>query len=306
MQKPWLVRGGVLAMLAGALAIALGGCASSSDALAEFAGDIQEVSIPHDGLERSYYLVDGGQPGREAPVVIALHGADTRSVADFFAETGWHEKAVEEGIVVVLPEGTASGRRLQWNALACCGAPAADGVDDVGFVLAVVDDLIRNRAVDPNRIYLTGKSNGAMLTNLVISLHGDRFAAAAGVVGTVFDGAGPVTHPTPILLINMQDDPLIPHDPDAEPGFIARRFLGDTMLGAVRSAEHWAVQNGASEEPERSAVAGGYQARYLASGPGEEVLFVSLSEGGHIWPSGEYNATDEIWAFFERHEQEAD
>lgn len=279
----------------------LSGCASAASSLESFEGEIREVTLSFDGTERSYLVVDGAAPGEAAPVVLALHGADARSVEDFLLETGWHEKALDEGFVAVFPVGTRSGGRYQWNALACCGAAARDGLDDVGFVLAVAQDVAANRSVDPDRIYLTGKSNGAMLTSQIAAMHGERFAAVATVVGTVFEDAQPVGGPVPIMMVNVQDDPLIPYAADDEAGFIARRLIDQQMLGAVQSAAYWAEANGSSRTAERTTDGENYQDLYTASDDGAKVLFVSIAEGGHIWPRDGYDGTEGIWSFFQEH-----
>ncbi len=131
--------------------------------------------------------------------------------------------------------------------------------------------------LEPDRIYLTGESNGAMLTNHIMPRHGNRFAAAAGVVMTVFVDAAPIAHPTPI------------------------RLMDQPMIGAVRSARFWVAPNGANPVPERTVDGEDYHEWYAGGENGEEVLIVSLAEGGHIWPAEAYNATDEIWSFFERY-----
>ena len=56
--------------------------------------------------------------------------------------------------MVVYPDGSGRlGRRLlRWNAGGCCGYAAAQSVDDVGFTLAVLRDVVRNVSIDPARV----------------------------------------------------------------------------------------------------------------------------------------------------------
>lgn len=280
--------------------VALAGCASGPALVETFAGDIERAPMTYDGTDRTYFVVDGAVEDEPAALVVALHGAEVSSVEAFMVETGWHEKAMEVGAVVVFPEGTPSGGRLGWNAFGCCGAAQSNGVDDEGFVLAVIDEVMGGRSIDPDRVYLTGKSNGAMLTSQIVAGHGDRFAAGAMVVGTVFEGATTPEEPAPMVLVNLQDDPIVPHDPDARPGIIGRMLFDRPVLGAVESAGWWVDANRANQTPERTDFASGYRELYSASDGGSDVLFVSLVNGGHVWPRGEFDATDEIWSFFER------
>lgn len=53
-----------------------------------------------------------------------------------------------------------------WDAIHCCGAPAADHVDDVGFVATVLRKVEASGGV-AKRAYLAGYSNGGKLAQLV-------------------------------------------------------------------------------------------------------------------------------------------
>ena len=46
----------------------------------------------------------------------------------------------------------------------CCGKAEEKKVDDVGFINALIEELEANYAIDPRRIYVTGMSNGAMMS----------------------------------------------------------------------------------------------------------------------------------------------
>lgn len=50
-----------------------------------------------------------------------------------------------------------------WNAGHCCGRPPSLGLDDVGLLAAVLDDVARRVEIDATRIYVVRESNGAML-----------------------------------------------------------------------------------------------------------------------------------------------
>ena len=72
--------------------------------------------------------------------------------------------ADREHFIAVYPNGTGRGRFLVWNAGTCCGRAPLQGIDDVGFVRAMIDDLAKRTPIDRTRIYATGLSNGAMMT----------------------------------------------------------------------------------------------------------------------------------------------
>ncbi|MEZ5133548.1 MAG: PHB depolymerase family esterase [Acidimicrobiales bacterium] len=97
-----------------------------------------------DGAERTYrlYLPSTFDPEVPTPLLVALHGG--LGWGDQFAETNHVEGLAEaNGFVVVHPDGTRIRPRLR-RAVGggyCCGPAAADQVDDVAFVAAVLDDV---------------------------------------------------------------------------------------------------------------------------------------------------------------------
>jgi len=73
--------------------------------------------------------------------------------------------ADREGFVAVYPAGTGvfRARLLTWNAGGCCGYARERGVDDVGFVVNLLEAIAERAPVDATRVYATGLSNGAMM-----------------------------------------------------------------------------------------------------------------------------------------------
>lgn len=56
-------------------------------------------------------------------------------------------------------------------------------VDDIGFLHALIDRLHRDDNIDPKRIYVTGISNGAMLSYRLACELSSEIAAIAPVEG---------------------------------------------------------------------------------------------------------------------------
>lgn len=101
-------------------------------------------TMSFDGLERAYrlYIPDGvSVPG---PLVVMLHGG-FGSAQQAERAYGWDQLADNAKFIVAYPDGI--GRA--WNSNGgCCGRPGREGVDDVGFINAVVDDIGNNISVD--------------------------------------------------------------------------------------------------------------------------------------------------------------
>ena len=76
-----------------------------------------------------------------------------------------------------------------WNAGSCCGSPARTPIDDIGFVLAVLDAVAAEYNLDPDRVYATGFGNGGMMAYRLGCEAADRFAAIAPVVSALTTNA---------------------------------------------------------------------------------------------------------------------
>jgi polyhydroxybutyrate depolymerase len=73
--------------------------------------------------------------------------------------TGFTAKSDVEGFIVVYPEGFGAS----WNVVGGFGDAFSTNIDDVGFIRALIDSLQGKFAIDRNRIYVAGFSQGAMM-----------------------------------------------------------------------------------------------------------------------------------------------
>src|ERR1043165_116778 len=98
-------------------------------------------------VPRSY---DGTKP---YPVVLAYHGggSNAEQMARF---CGLSDKAEQAGFLAAYPTGTGRLKKLlTWNGGNCCGYAIQNGVDDVAFTRALLDDLAKAAKVDARRVY---------------------------------------------------------------------------------------------------------------------------------------------------------
>lgn len=125
-----------------------------------------EFVLTHQQLRRSYlvHVPPQAASGRPLPVVLNFHGGGGHARAQK-QYSHMDQTASREGFIAVYPNGTGGtgARLLTWNAGMCCGSAAASRVDDVGFTLALLDDLARCAPVDATRVYATGLSNGSIV-----------------------------------------------------------------------------------------------------------------------------------------------
>jgi predicted peptidase len=87
--------------------------------------------------------------------------------------------------------------------------PQTDGSwsDEASRVAAMIDELVASRLVDPERVYVTGVSMGAVGCWELAAAQPDRFAALLPVSGRIPELAGEVR--APAFLIAGENDRLV-------------------------------------------------------------------------------------------------
>ncbi len=141
------------------------------------------ATMQHGGLTRSYIvrLPPGFSADDRAPLVIALHPSFSTG-ADFKATSGWDGVSNTNGLVVVYPTGgqpVGTNGKFAWNDWEFSG----QSPNDVSFLAALIARIHADYGTDACRTYMTGFSNGAMMTNSFVAVHADKLAAIAPVSG---------------------------------------------------------------------------------------------------------------------------
>jgi poly(3-hydroxybutyrate) depolymerase len=124
--------------------------------------------------------------------------------------------AEEGGFVVAYLNGTPVTRflgadKLGWNAGGCCGVPAEKKVNDVGYIMAAVEDIAARYGIERSRIFGVGHSNGAMMTQRVMC-ETSLYAAAVPISGPLDTGAQscPPARGKRLMVIHGVDDQNVP------------------------------------------------------------------------------------------------
>lgn len=122
------------------------------------------------------------------PLMIALHGAG-RSGGSPASRLNriyrFNSFSDDYGYITAIPESTArpSDGNKVWNTLR-----SADGVaniDDVGFILAIIDKLSAEYAIDMDGINLFGWSNGGFMASRLACEHPEIFASIFTFAGHI-------------------------------------------------------------------------------------------------------------------------
>lgn len=172
----------------------------------------RQRSFAHDGVQRSYLAHIPSKLSSDAKLIVGLHGFGD-SPRRFAYYTALHNAAPND--IVVYPQALTPGEkgiRPGWNALFCCGSGWVAKADDVGFITALAQSLAQEHGISSDKIYATGFSNGALMTQRLAAERPDVFAAiasVAGSIGTTNNQLQPL-QPVPILLMHGQRDKTVP------------------------------------------------------------------------------------------------
>lgn len=282
------------------------------------------ASIISGGMERTYlvHISSSYDPSLQTPLVIVLHGGGGTGKG-MVKLTGFDAVADKENFIVVYPDGFEKhwndGRGVQWQS-------HVENTDDVSFISDLIDRLSNELNIDAKRVYVTGISNGGMMSHRLGCELSQKIAAIAPVASNIPLNQASVwspSRPMPVLIINGTEDPL----ERWEGGEIR---LGKNTYGVVLSVADtvgfWVDKNGCSSSPVITQLSDtdpsdGTTVRTEVYGGCEgsaEVVLYAIEGGGHTWPGGlqylpesiigktsrEFNASEIIWQFFKEHAME--
>ena len=248
------------------------------------------LATPYDGaLRRADLYVPPRLPSPpEVPLLMVLHGLylDPGTAE---ATSGLDRVADDEGVAVVYPQGL----NQSWNAGTCCDTSSRDGIDDVGFLAHVIDLVDSVQAVDRDRVYLAGFSNGGMMALRAVCARPDVFAAAASVGGTLQTGCLSAS-PSSALLLHGLRDTTVPYAGQRYSTFL-RTALTPVPTAALTLARHAGCVAVRREVRARFTVE-----EFRGCAPGARVSLVTVPRLGHRWPSQQVDGVDGqgiVWDF---------
>ena len=216
------VRRGLAGFIAAFLAAPmLGACAGEMrEAPPPVAGEAR--TLEHQEVARHYYLHNAeAAAAASAPLVVSLHGfrrpEKALAARDDPSDTAWEaldRVADREGFVVAYPHAWL-GRWNLFEGLENTALEDGRAVDDVGFIARLIARLVDEGLADPKRVYLTGFSDGAIMSYRLLCTAEVPFAAAAPGGGTMYQphrDSCAATVPIPLLVIAGTNDRILPYD----------------------------------------------------------------------------------------------
>jgi polyhydroxybutyrate depolymerase len=234
------------------------------------------------------------------PLIVDLHGANGNAWLQI-QSSDYNRIANEEGFIHLMPQallGTFNGESVyQWN------AHFIFPWNDVSFIDYLIDNLEVEYALDTNRLYITGMSNGGFMTFFAAAYAKHKWAAIAPIAGLISTNvfAGYSLHRAiPLCYMHGSADPVV-------------------LINGIPSAEDiihfWVENNECSPDPvvtqlpdlntsDHSTVTVYHYPGFTSQ---SEVIYYIIEGGGHSVPGVEpganmdINACEEIWRFFSRH-----
>jgi len=261
-------------------------------------------SITHDNIQRDYilYVPASYNANNPVPLVLCFHGYTSNATLNY-QYTNFKAIADTAGFILIHPQGTLLNGNTHWNV---GGWTIGSTVDDVGFTNALIDSVSSSYAIDPNKIYSTGMSNGGYMSFLLACQLSNRIAAVASVTGSMtvqtFNNCNP-QHPTPVLQIHGTMDATVPYN--GNPTWT--KSIEDVI-------QYWVNYNNCDPNPTTINIA---NSNLLDNSTVDQFIYSNgdndvntehfkVYGGGHDWPGVwgnlDMDASIEIWKFFLRYD----
>lgn len=268
--------------------------------------DSEHHTLRHDGEKREYLLhIPDAYTGNDpVSLVLALHGG-TGSAKNIESQSGLPDFSDEMGFIACFPEGM----HRTWNAGDCCGKASKKDVDDVGFISKLIDELLDEYNIDPNRVYVTGMSNGGFMSYRLACELSDKIAAIAPVAGSFTAENCDPNSPVSIIHFHSELDENIPSEGGTGDG-LSEHY--NPPLDSVFTI--WAGFNDCMVlDSAINDIEGVTHRIWTACNNSTAIEYYLTSDGGHSWPGGTrprskaddtselINANELMWDFFQRH-----
>ena len=181
------------------------------------AADFTMHPFTHNGYSRPYLVYTPSGLGMRAAAVFVLGGVGSTATSNS-TELGWIQEADRNHFVVVFPEPVTTDPlkpfaksanitfwEMQGSRTHIIG-PTMRAVDDDGYLMAVLKDVLHTQPVDRKRVFFSGFSSGSGMVQLFASRHSAMIAGIAAVATPLMDPPRRLTRPVAVLYIHGDED----------------------------------------------------------------------------------------------------
>lgn len=241
----------------------------------------QEYSLQSNGQKRKYLLhvsyFQRNKPDTTS-LIIVLHGGLSTAKATQ-SSLGFNKYSNKYGFLVAYPDGIDK----HWND----GRGTTTDANDVQFILDMIKDIKQKTSIE--KVFVTGISNGAMMTYRLLCEAPEVFSGAAPVIGNIAKpimGSCDRKYAVPTLVINGETDPIVPFD-GGECCKVSGKGLGGILVSMQESLDILQKKNICTsketttlpiQEEDGTTVE---KTIYTCETP---LVSYLIKEGGHTWP----------------------
>lgn len=242
--------------------------------------------------------------GDAMPLVLDLHGYGSPVVLGLSGErlvSGMDRIAKNNGVIVAWPQGIRNG----WNSVPSTELKEGD-IDDVTFLLALVEEIKKIVHIDTSRIYIMGISNGGAMAQIV-ACEASRTFAAVSTVAFQFPmapGDCDLEVPLPMISFHAPTDSVIRFDGSSQ-------GLPSAGLSAPESYDAWSDINDCMGDSDVYFEEGNsFCEKRSACMDDVEVAFCTIDGqgqllGGHLtyFNNDNVNLSEHVWGLFSRYQR---
>lgn len=150
-----------------------------------------------------------GNGDRKTPLVVCLHGAGDRGTDNVQQLGGFVSALCQDEVIEAFPCAILAPQcpvRLSWS------SPVDASTDVLTAVLLMIDDVLQDHRIDPDRVYLIGYSMGGFGAWELAARNPERFAAVIPIAGGGDPKLGRDLVNVPIWAVHGLDDDAVPID----------------------------------------------------------------------------------------------
>ena len=285
------------------------GCAFAKSSAVKLGSSRNAIWIQN--RKRTYIVHIPGNYNAEmkVPLLVVLHGGLGTARTGAW-DSRMSSQADKDGFVAVYP----SGYLRTWNAGECCGLARRKDIDDVAFIRTLIEKLKSELSIDPDRVYVTGISNGGMMAYRLGRELSDQIAAIAPIEACMYSTPVKGNDAVSVVAFHGTGDHVVPYDGGT--GHMMGYHLRATAV--AENIRYWRDWDNCNKESTRSEIQGVQKEVFAGGRNGTEVCLYTLPKAGHAWPGGKravfigsspsrkLSATEAMCEFFWAHPKRRD